>query len=191
MLRSTAELDRRSVGQIGTLELQAQGVAHDHEACVRPRRDLKAVRRQGVCGARLIRAGEHTRDLLGNDRRREVETLAGAYADRTKPRDLVGELDALRDHLQAERVAEGDDRARIIWAWQQCTSRLPDDNEVAILTELLQQNRARYAADEAAARRLAAVGQMAWPEDLSLAELATWTAVSRAILNVHECVARN
>jgi hypothetical protein len=89
------------------------------------------------------------------------------------------------------REAVGDDRARIIWAWQQCTSRMPTDDEIAVLAELLQENRLRYSADEKAARDLASVGQAIWPDDLPLAELATWTAVSRAILNVHECVARN
>ena len=88
-------------------------------------------------------------------------------------------------------ASTADDRARIVWAWRQCTSRNPNDSEIAVLSELLQTNRSRYAADESAARELAAVGQFLWPENLPLVELATWTAVSRAILNVHECVARN
>ncbi|MBL9125536.1 MAG: PSD1 domain-containing protein [Planctomycetaceae bacterium] len=89
------------------------------------------------------------------------------------------------------REAPGDDRSRIAWAWRECTSRDPHDDELGVLGELLAHNRERYAADADAATSLAQVGETRWPDDLPAPELAAWTAVARAILNVHECVARN
>lgn len=89
------------------------------------------------------------------------------------------------------REAPADDDGRVAWAWRECTSRAPEPAELAALVELLAANRMRYTADEAAVRSLAEVGQLRWPTDLDPAELAAWTAVARAVLNVHECIARN
>jgi len=89
------------------------------------------------------------------------------------------------------REGASTDHERIDWAWREVTSRMLDERERKVLLELLNENRARYAEDEAAARKLATVGQLTWPDDLPLSELAAWTAVTRAILNLHECISRN
>jgi hypothetical protein len=95
--------------------------------------------------------------------------------------------------LTIRLISEGpeDDTGRIAWVWSECTSRAPSEAEIEILAALLRDGRARYSADEKAARELAAVGLLDWPADLPVAELAAWTAVTRAALNVHECIARN
>jgi hypothetical protein len=88
------------------------------------------------------------------------------------------------------REREGTDVARIAWAWREALSRQPEPREVALLVDLLTESRAAFAADESAARSLLAVGQTAPPE-ANVRELAAWTAVARAILNLNETVSRN
>ena len=83
------------------------------------------------------------------------------------------------------------DDDRIAWAWQQATSRAPEAREIAVLRELLANDRAHFQSEPDAAARLAKSGQFAWPDDVPLAELAAWTGVARAVLNLHETVTRN
>lgn len=84
--------------------------------------------------------------------------------------------------------------ARVGWAFRQAVSRAPAADELVVLSELFESHRAQYGADPKAARELLAVGQAAAPSapsDVDLAELAAWTSVARAILNLHETVTRN
>lgn len=95
--------------------------------------------------------------------------------------------------LAVRIVREGgaSDDERISWAWQQATSRAPDEREIAVLRELLTADRAHFQSEPDAAARLAKSGQFAWPGDVAPVELAAWTAVARAVLNLHETVTRN
>jgi hypothetical protein len=56
---------------------------------------------------------------------------------------------------------------------------------------LLQEERIRFHADPEATQALLAVGRRPVPDDLTDAELAAWTQVSRLVLNLHETVTRN
>ena len=87
-----------------------------------------------------------------------------------------------------EEIKEDD--ARIAIAFERAVGRKPDDVERSILTEHLTAKRARFAEDEAAAKSLLSVGELALPENIPLAELAAWTSVCRAILNLHETITR-
>jgi hypothetical protein len=69
-------------------------------------------------------------------------------------------------------------------------ARSPDRHEARILQTLFEKQRTRYQHDEAAARELISTGALAVAKDLPAAELAAWTAVSRAILNLHETITR-
>ena len=60
-----------------------------------------------------------------------------------------------------------------------------------MLTDLLRRGRAEFGRDPAAARRLAAIGQAPAAKDLGPAELAAWTQVARAILNLPELITRS
>jgi hypothetical protein len=107
----------------------------------------------------------------------------------------------------ARTLAEGGDtvEAKIRWAFWRAVSRAPDDAEVAVLAELYTAQREAYAAEPARARDLLGVGRApaAAPEAAGsephaegdggpeAVELAAWTAVTRAILNLHETVTRN
>lgn len=95
--------------------------------------------------------------------------------------------------LAVRMLREGgeDDRAKLIWGWTECTSRAPSDAESAVAAELLSESRRQYADDEKSAAALAKVGLLKWPDDLPIQELAAWTTVARALLNLHESVSRN
>ncbi len=80
---------------------------------------------------------------------------------------------------------------RIRWAWRTVLARPPVDREVAVLARLYWQNRERYAADREAADRLLNVGLAPRPVGVDGAELAAWTAVARALLNLDETITRN
>jgi hypothetical protein len=86
----------------------------------------------------------------------------------------------------AERtLGEADeDGARLERLHLRCTGREPGEDELALLAEALAAFRARYADDPDAAAALLAVGEAPLPEDLPAAELAAWTLIASAVLNL-------
>jgi hypothetical protein len=80
---------------------------------------------------------------------------------------------------------------RVRWAWQQATSREPADAEVDVLEALVRFNREQYAADPEAARKSLSIGLTPVASDVDVIELATWTQVTRALLNLNETITRN
>jgi hypothetical protein len=95
--------------------------------------------------------------------------------------------------LAARIVKEGGrtDDERIAWAFRRATARTPSAQEVGVLAELRRKHLELYRSDRAAARELAAVGNAPVPADADPAELASWTSVGRAILNLHETITRH
>jgi hypothetical protein len=81
--------------------------------------------------------------------------------------------------------------ARLDWAFARAVARPPTAEEAHLLRQLFEQQRARYRADPAGARALVSTGESPVAADLPEAELAAWTAVSRALLNLHETVTRS
>ena len=81
-------------------------------------------------------------------------------------------------------------RAKVSWAFTRAVSRPPTRHETKLLQTLFERQRARYQADEAAARELISTGATPVPNDLPVADVAAWTSVSRAILNLHETITR-
>jgi len=93
----------------------------------------------------------------------------------------------------AERILrEGGARAedRLRWAYERALARAPREEEARILGDLLQRHGTQYRADPRSARRLAGVGLAPVPRDLDVVELAAWTSVARAILNLPEVITR-
>jgi hypothetical protein len=93
--------------------------------------------------------------------------------------------------LAARMMSEGGatPEARIAWAWQVATARKPKPDEIATLAALLDKHLARYGQDAPAAEAVLKVGFSPVP-DLPKAELAAYTSVARAILNLHETITR-
>jgi hypothetical protein len=81
-----------------------------------------------------------------------------------------------------------DDRLRD--AFRRVTSRAPDSGELTVLRRLLEQQRSRFTADPGAARKLTRVGTATRGHELDASELAAWTAVAQALLNLDEVITR-
>jgi hypothetical protein len=81
--------------------------------------------------------------------------------------------------------------ARLRWAYARALSRAPNAEEVRVLTSLLGRARKEFAQRPEGARRLVATGQAPLPKDLPAVELAAWTQVARAILNLPELITRS
>ena len=88
------------------------------------------------------------------------------------------------------RESKGTPEQRLEWAYQQVLTRKPYAKEKSILTKLLDQQKARYAEDETAAKDFLATGSSTPSSDLPPQELAAWTAISRALFNLYETTAR-
>jgi hypothetical protein len=81
--------------------------------------------------------------------------------------------------------------ARIRWAFVRTLSREPSAKEISILQNLFEKHQNEFAADKASAEKLIASGEAPLARDLDAAELAAWTSVSRALLNLQETITRN
>ena len=85
----------------------------------------------------------------------------------------------------------GDDTARLKWAWNEALSRNPRPEELQTLKQLLQSQRQGFRQDPTAASRYLSVGLLPVPAQMDSAELAAWTDIARAILNLHETITRS
>ncbi|NDC62530.1 MAG: DUF1549 domain-containing protein [Planctomycetia bacterium] len=82
------------------------------------------------------------------------------------------------------------DDERISFLWREAVSRRPDAVERRLLQGLLDRRRAEYRDDPRAADEVLAVGIAPRDPTLDAVELAAWTAAARAVLNLHEAIAR-
>jgi hypothetical protein len=78
------------------------------------------------------------------------------------------------------------DRERVRHAFRCCLSRNPDDEEVVELLALLSRQRSHFAAHPSLAAELSAPSA-----NFETAELASWTVISRVILNLDETITRD
>jgi hypothetical protein len=95
----------------------------------------------------------------------------------------------------AERIIRegGDDfDDRLAWAYRRAVARRPGSDEASVLAGLYAKHAAQFAEDRdgAQVRLFLGVGEHPQPEDIDAAELAAWTSVARAILNLHETITR-
>jgi hypothetical protein len=79
---------------------------------------------------------------------------------------------------------------RLCYAFRGVTSRVPERDEREILVRLYQQQMTRFAGDHEAAQRLIGVGESPRGRELDSVELAAWTAVAHALLNLDEIITR-
>jgi hypothetical protein len=84
----------------------------------------------------------------------------------------------------------GEPAARIAFAFRVVVGRQPRASETAVLLKLLAEQTQRYQSDRDAATKLLSVGESPRNESLDVAELAAWTMVASAILNLDETVTR-
>ena len=94
----------------------------------------------------------------------------------------------------AERMlAQSDDDAssRIRWAFRHVTSREPQANEVAFLTDDLNVFLEEFQNDAESARKLLATGEKPFDNNLDIPTLAAYTLVANTILNLDEAMSQN
>ena len=82
----------------------------------------------------------------------------------------------------------GDHAARFIF--EQATERAPEKRELALLEKLYQSELRTYQRDPEAARKLLGVGESPADPKLNPAELAAWTTVASAVLNLDETITK-
>lgn len=82
------------------------------------------------------------------------------------------------------------DEARLTLGFRRAVSRSPNAEEMAILKKLLAKHREYYRENASAAVQVPRTGLAPLPENVDQAELAAWTSVARALLNLHETVTR-
>ena len=100
-------------------------------------------------------------------------------------------VEAARVLAQRALAEESDDRARLAALFTRTTGRKAAVEALAPLERGLEHFRARYAADEAAAQKLVALGTAPRPEKLDACELAAWTMVASTLLNLDATLCRN
>ena len=93
--------------------------------------------------------------------------------------------------MLAQRVwSAGDDRTRLLSLFQLLLAREPSAPETELWTRALQRQRAAYAADEPAAKKLLAIGAAPRDPTLPLAEHAAYTALCLSLLNLDETLTK-
>jgi mono/diheme cytochrome c family protein len=83
-----------------------------------------------------------------------------------------------------------DDPARISEAFRRVTARPPKPAELEILTRRLATLRQTYAREEAAAKKLLAVGESKPDPKLNATELAAWTSLATILMNLDETISK-
>jgi hypothetical protein len=123
-------------------------------------------------------------------------------AERTRSNTPQQALTLLNDptYVEAARVfaqriikecSSPDVTTRLNWAWRMVLGRQPRAEELTVLADLYTKHKAQYAQDPKSAEGLVATGQAPRDKSADPAELAAWTSVCRAILNLHETITRN
>ena len=79
---------------------------------------------------------------------------------------------------------------RINWAYRYALSRLPQQKELEIVTQLFEKHKSEYTENPDVANTLAAIGEAPTIQGIDPIELASWTSVARVILNLHETITR-
>jgi hypothetical protein len=121
-------------------------------------------------------------------------------AERTRSNIPQQALVLLNDptYVEAARVfaqrivahAPAEPRARVAWAFREALSRRPAEDEVGVLADLYAKHVAKYRVEKESALAAVSVGQAPAAKDGDVAELAAWTSVARALLNLHETITR-
>jgi mono/diheme cytochrome c family protein len=95
----------------------------------------------------------------------------------------------------AERAVKNDkvnsDEERLHWVWRAVTGRQAKSEEIGLLKTLLEKHRKHFGEESESAGDLVGVGQSKRDEAIEAGELAAWTSVSRALLNLNETISRN
>ena len=95
--------------------------------------------------------------------------------------------------LAAKTLAEGgaDLLSRARFMLRRAVGRVPTDDEVGVVADLVERHRQLLAADAPAADAMLAIGAIPQPAGVDPIEMAAWMTAARAVLNLHETYTRN
>ena len=95
-------------------------------------------------------------------------------------------------HLSARMIQHNPDADnRLDFGFRLVTARTPSSGEKAVLKEALNKSLAKFAKDEAAAKKLISIGESPMDEKLNPSELAAYTMVASLLLNLDETLNKN
>lgn len=80
--------------------------------------------------------------------------------------------------------------ARIVFAFEECTSRLPSKNELNIIRNTLKREQNNYAAHPESATAFIKIGESQTSKNINPIEHAAWTTVASLIMNLSETLTR-
>lgn len=83
-----------------------------------------------------------------------------------------------------------DDAKRLDFGFRLATSRAPSSSESAILVDLLRKQREHFSSDPEAVKKLLAIGDAKHDPKLDVVELAAWSQVASALLNLDATIRR-
>ena len=94
--------------------------------------------------------------------------------------------------LAQRTIVEGgkDEKSRVEYAFRLATARKPSGKEAGILRQLLKGRQEEFRRDRNAALKLLSVGEAPRDKRIDVAELAAWTTVASAILNLDETITK-
>ena len=103
----------------------------------------------------------------------------------------VAFVEAARNFGQRMLTEGGHDHpSRLRWGFRELTSRWPTDEELVIISALLDRSYKRYEGDESAAENLVSVGDSETIDDIHIVGLAAYTQVASLLLNLDEVINR-
>jgi hypothetical protein len=85
----------------------------------------------------------------------------------------------------------GTPEERVQFAWRLALSRKASPDEAALLVKLFNESKKGFSNQEGEAKKLLGIGLAPLDSSIDPSELASWTMVSRAILNLGEATIRN
>ncbi|MSU64612.1 MAG: DUF1553 domain-containing protein [Opitutus sp.] len=103
----------------------------------------------------------------------------------------VQQFEAARGFAERVLTADGNEEQRLTRAFRSVTGRMPTDGERTLLNEALARQRAQFAADPAAAKKVLSNGESKAADTLPVGEFAAWTMVASLLLNLDETLTRN
>ncbi|MEM7477951.1 MAG: PSD1 and planctomycete cytochrome C domain-containing protein [Planctomycetota bacterium] len=100
-------------------------------------------------------------------------------------------IEAARRFAENALKSTSENEDRIRWIVRNALSREPEEPEKVILLDLLEAEKTKFTASPEEAKMLIATGLSQANQELDPVELAAWTSLTRAILNLHETITRN
>jgi len=79
---------------------------------------------------------------------------------------------------------------KIFWAYREALSRQPYPEEYEIVAGLFEKHHGQFQADPESAKAFLSVGESPVPDGMDPVELASWSSVSRTLINTHEIIYR-